>query len=250
MPVRIVNESGRTPVVLTCEHGGREVPRSLGDLGIAPAEMDRHIAYDIGAAELALAISERLDAPLVLQSYSRLVIDCNRPLHAPDCIPHVSDGTHIPANHDLTQADRGARYDAIHEPFHDVVADLIDRRGAGAAMLLAVHSFTPVLAGAPRRCHAGLLFNRDPRASHLMMAALEAAETGLTIAFNEPYSVDDLTDYTIPFHGERRGIPHGLVEIRNDQLADADGHHRWADLIANAVSHAVANLFSDKDGLP
>ena len=118
-PVEVRNAGGGSRIVLTCEHAGHAVPTSLGGLGIDRAEMDRHIAWDIGAAELALALSRRLDAPLVMQRYTRLVIDCNRPLDAPDAIPTVSDGTEIPVNAELSDRHRDTRYHEIHQPYHN-----------------------------------------------------------------------------------------------------------------------------------
>jgi predicted N-formylglutamate amidohydrolase len=243
-PVEIVRPSGASPVLLLCEHAGRAVSARLGGLGLDAAEMDRHIAWDIGAAATARRLSDLLDAPLVLQRYSRLVIDPNRPSAAPDCIPEISDGTRIPGNAGLDEAARAQRYDEIHRPLHDAVSDLLDRRAAAGrpGVLVTVHSYTPVFAGQARAMAVGLLFNRDPKLAQALKAPLERLAPGQTVALNAPYSVDDESDYAIPVHGERRGIPHVLVELRNDLIADAAGQKLWAARLADALGSALKTL--------
>lgn len=236
-PVEIVNEHGAGGVLLTCEHGGRAVPRRLGDLGVAPADWERHIAWDIGAADLAQLLSRKLDAPMVLQRYSRLVIDCNRPLDAPDCIPDASDGTPIPANRGLSLEAKAQRYAEIHMPLHQAIDGMLDRLGPVA--LVSVHSFTPVFAGRARPMQAGLLFNRDPRLAHALHRELTSRRPDVPVALNAPYSVDDISDFTIPRHGEMRGIPHVLLELRNDQLARAADQEAWAELLAGCIMASV-----------
>ncbi|MEE8534601.1 MAG: N-formylglutamate amidohydrolase [Kiloniellales bacterium] len=235
---------------MTCEHAGRAVPTSLGDLGIDRAELDRHIAWDIGAAELALSLSRRLDAPLVLQRYTRLAIDCNRPLDAPDVIPAFSDGTEIPVNAELSDRHRDARYREIHQPFHDAVIETLERKGAAgiSPVLVSVHSFTPVLAGVARAWDLGLLYNRDDRLARLFHDILDRREEGVNFAHNEPYSVSDGTDYTIPVHGEGRGLMHLLLEVRNDHLTAAAGQRSWATTLA-AVLAEIEALLADEEGV-
>lgn len=242
-PFEVVNAGGRSDICLVCEHAGRAVPGRLGDLGVDPAEMDRHIAWDLGAEALARRLSSALDAPLALQRYSRLVVDCNRPLKAPDCIPPVSDGTVVPANAHLTEAERQQRYEEIHQAFHGGVARLLDghRQGQARSHLVTVHSFTPTLAGVARPCQLGLLFNRDRRLSDAIMASFRA-ESGIVVALNEPYSVDDLSDYTIPVHGEGRGLPHVLLEVRSDEIDSGEGVERWSALLAPALTAAISSM--------
>jgi predicted N-formylglutamate amidohydrolase len=241
-PVEIVNRNGASPFVLCCEHAGRQVPAVLGDLGVGPADMDRHIAYDVGAEEVARQLAAILGAPLFLQRYSRLVIDCNRPFGAPDLTPPVSDGTPVPVNTGLTDADKRMRYDAIHAPFHDTLSAYLDERAAArkAAVLIAVHSFTPRLMGGPDRpWHLGALSNRDPGFALALLDVFGAQNPGIPKAHNEPYFVDDLHDYTIPVHAEARGLPHVLLEIRNDLIRDDAGQTRWASLVAAALTGAL-----------
>lgn len=233
-PVVILRPDAGSPWLLVCEHAGRAVPAALGDLGLEPGEMDRHIAYDLGAEGLVRALCERLDATAVLQPYSRLVIDCNRPTGAPDLVPPASDGTAIPANAAAGEAGRAARLAAIHAPFHAAVAGILQRRSPSTA-LVAVHSFTPRLAGGPPRpWHAGFCCNRDPRLALALLAETARLAPALRLALNEPYPVDDASDYTIPVHGELPGRPHVLIEVRHDLIADAAGQARWAGLLATA----------------
>ncbi|WFU31502.1 N-formylglutamate amidohydrolase [Bradyrhizobium brasilense] len=240
-PVELVNAGGRADFVLVCEHAGAAVPRRLDNLCLPPGESLGHIACDIGAEAVARRLADQLDAPLFLQRYSRLVVDCNRPFGAPDCIPEVSDGTVVPGNLRLAEYQRRQRYAEIHEPFHREVALLLDRRAtAGSpAILVAVHSFTPRLAGGPRRpWEIGVLSNRDASFAERFLGSFQQRNPATICAHNQPYVVDDEGDYTIPVHGEARGLPHLLLEIRNDLICDPEGQRRWASLIADGLIDA------------
>ncbi|PDT64359.1 N-formylglutamate amidohydrolase [Bradyrhizobium ottawaense] len=239
-PVLVINAGGRADFVLICEHAGRAIPQRLKGLGLPGAEMFRHIAYDVGAEGVARQLADHLDAPLFLQRYSRLVVDCNRPFDAPDCIPEVSDATVVPGNVQLSEDARRQRYAEIHEPFHREVALFLDRRAAirSPAILVAVHSFTPRLSGGGERpWHLGVLSNRDRSFAERFLVAFQKRNPTMVSAHNQPYVVDDRGDYTIPVHGERRGLPHLLLEIRNDLLSDAEGQRNWAVLIAETLIH-------------
>ena len=240
-PVERVNVDGTAGLVLLCEHAGQIVPACLSGLGLPSSEMEKHIAWDIGAEGVARRLSQRLDAPLVLQRYSRLVIDANRPLSAPDCIPEISDGVTIPGNRGLSEADRRCRYDEIHAPFHAAVSDLLDARAAASrpTLLVTVHSFTPVMGGVARGMAVGLLFNRDRRLAGALKDALARIAPEAVVALNAPYSVDDDSDYAIPVHGEARGLPHVLVELRNDLIRDAAGQDLWAGRLADALQRIL-----------
>lgn len=244
LPCEQINPDGKSPFVLVCEHAGRAIPRALGRLGIDPGSMDQHIAYDIGAAEVARALAQQLDAPLVLQPYSRLVIDCNRPASSPACIPECSDGVLIPGNVDLSTAARRARIDAIHTPFHQAITHLLDARASDrkGTLLVSIHSFTPRLATSlsERPWHLGLLYNRDPSLSKLIFAAFESLKSGHLAEYNVPYHVDDDDDFTIPVHGERRGLRHALVEVRNDQIVTEAGQEYWAGVLGEALEKVTA----------
>ncbi len=182
-----------------------------------------------------------MNAAVILQTYSRLVIDCNRNPKVPSSIPEISEDTEIPGNRGLDEAERAAREDAIFRPYHNAIAAALDCRAAAdrASVLVALHSFTPVFKGVSRPWHVAVLFNRDPRLAHAL-AELLCGEVGLIVGENEPYRVSDLTDYTVPVHGERRGLPHVEIEIRQDLITDPSGQRQWAERLARLLPAAYA----------
>jgi predicted N-formylglutamate amidohydrolase len=242
-PVTLENEGGRSVFFLTCDHAGRAIPRRLGNLGLPEGELVRHIAWDIGIGSVGRRLSHLLDSPVILQSYSRLVIDCNRDPKVPSSIPEISETTGIPGNRGLTEAKRAARLEAIFRPYHDAIAAALDNRAAAsrASVLVALHSFTPMFKGIWRPWHVAVLFNRDSRLAH-PLAELLRAEGELTVGENEPYRVTDLTDYTVPVHGERRGLPHVEIEIRQDLITEPAGQREWAERLARLLPAAYAEL--------
>ena len=184
-----------------------------------------------------------LDATLVLQTYSRLVIDCNRPLGAPSSIVEISENTPIPGNRAVTAADAQRRAREVFTPYHDKITALLEtRRVCGrATILVSVHSFTPVFLGQARAWHAGVLYHRDTRLAHSLLDVLRA-DTALMVGDNQPYAVGDDTDYAIPIHGERRGLPHVELEIRQDLIAHAQGQQAWARRISAALTRAGRDI--------
>jgi predicted N-formylglutamate amidohydrolase len=240
-PVTLENESGDSVFFLTCEHAGRGFPRKLGRLGLPEAETLRHIAWDIGIGAVGRELSRLLNAAVILQTYSRLVIDCNRDPNVPSSIPEINEDTEIPGNRGLDEAERAARENAIFHPYHNAIAAALDRRAAAnrVSALVALHSFTPVFKGVARPWHVAVLFNHDPRLAHAL-ADLLRAEGSLMVGENEPYQVSDLTDYKIPVHGERRGLPHVEIEIRQDLITEAAGQRQWAERLARLLPAAFA----------
>ena len=241
-PVVLLRPDGAADILLVCDHAGQRVPRALASLGISRFELDRHIGWDIGADGVTRALSAALDAPAILQLYSRLVIDCNRRPGHPTSIAPVSDGTAIPGNAGSPPAWHGEREREIFAPYHDAIRRHLDRRieAGQRPVVIAMHSFTPVMAGAARIWQAGVLFNRDPRMA-LALAALLRDE-GLIVGENEPYALSDDSDYTIPVHAEARGLPTVELEIRQDLIADASGQRRWAALLARLLPAAFTAL--------
>jgi predicted N-formylglutamate amidohydrolase len=235
-PVFEDNSAGRSPFLLTSDHYGRLIPRSLGDLGLPAGEMTRHIAWDPGIAGVANALSKDIDAHLIAQRYSRLVIDCNRPPGAPSSIPRISEATVIPGNEGLSREAAAARRQAVFDPYHRRIAEVIDRRlrDGVPTVLVSLHSFTPVYAGIARPWHIGTLYHRDSRLPPLLLKWLRA-EPDLVVGDNEPYAVSDETDYTIPVHGEARGLMNTGIEIRQDLIADQAGQRQWGDRLARIL---------------
>jgi predicted N-formylglutamate amidohydrolase len=232
-PVYEDNALGRSPFLLTCDHYGRLIPRVLGDLGLPESELTRHIAWDIGIAGVAEALSKHLDAHLVAQRYSRLVIDCNRPPTAPSSIPIVSEATTISGNEGLAREAAETRRRQIFEPYHRRIDEVIDARIAKGmpTVLVSLHSFTPVYAGIARPWHIGTLYHRDTMLPPRLLKLLRA-EADLVVGDNEPYAVSDDTDYTIPVHGEARGLMNSGIEIRQDLIGDPSGQQQWAERLA------------------
>ena len=242
-PVRILREDGRSDFFLTADHAGRAIPRRLGSLGLPASELGRHIAWDIGIAGTTERLAGLLDATAVLQTYSRLVIDCNRDPSVDSSIPTVSEVTEIPGNRGLSAEARETRRREIFAPYHDRIAALLDARRAGGrrTVLVAMHSFTPVFKGESRAVEVGILYNRDSRLAHIMLELLRA-EGDLVVGDNAPYAITDISDYTAPVHGERRGLAHVEIEIRQDLIAEPPGQTAWAERLARVLGAADRRL--------
>lgn len=230
------NEDGLSPFVLLCEHASRHIPAEYANLGLPDAEVRRHIGWDIGAADVAAALSDHLGAPLFLAGYSRLLIDLNRPLPSPTLIPTRSEATDIPGNLNLDPGERERRIGRIFAPFHDRVAACLDDRRARRVptILVTIHSFTPVYLGKARPWHAGILFDRSKDFATRLIARLSADEA-VTVAANEPYAITADEDYAIPRHGQARGLDTVLIEIRNDGIDTPEGAAQWAARLARCL---------------
>jgi len=231
-PVQIVNPGGSSGLLLIGDHAGNVVPAALNMLGIGPGDLARHIGWDIGIAALGEALAVLLDATFVRQTYSRLVIDCNRDPARDDAMPPVSDGTRIPGNEGLTAAHRAARVAAIHEPYQAAIAAELARRDAGGTItrLVSLHSFTPVMNGIARPWQVGVLHDRGELGlTHRTLARLRA-DPALTVGDNEPYRMDGI-DHTVPRHAYP-DRPYVELEVRQDLLADAAGVATWAERLA------------------
>jgi predicted N-formylglutamate amidohydrolase len=242
-PVRVLREAGASDLLLTADHAGRAIPRRLRRLGVPESELGRHIAWDIGIAGVTERLSGALDVAAVLQTYSRLVIDCNRDPTVASAMPEVSETTPIPGNIGLSEADRAARVREIFAPYHARIAALLDARVAARrrTVLVAMHSFTPVFKGESRSMQVGVLFNRDARLASALLALLRA-EGDIEVGENAPYAVTDTSDYGVPVHGEKRGLPHVEIEIRQDLIEDAAGQAAWAARFARLLPAADAMM--------
>ncbi|HET6147271.1 MAG TPA: N-formylglutamate amidohydrolase [Polyangia bacterium] len=240
----VAGRDGRSPFLFICDHAGRRLPRALGNLGLSEAELAMHIAWDIGARGVALQLAAALDAFVVCQRYSRLVIDCNRPLGAVDSIATISERILIPGNQGVAPRDAEARAREIFHPYHQQIGAELDRRSAVGrpTILVAVHSFTPVFLDIPRPWHAGVLYNRDARLANPLLELLRA-EGDLVVGCNQPYAANDLCDFSVVHHGEARGIPQVEIEIRQDLIADEAGQTAWAARLARLLPLASQPLF-------
>jgi predicted N-formylglutamate amidohydrolase len=242
--VLATGRDGRSVFVIAVDHASRRIPRRLGDLGLPAAELERHIAWDIGCLAVARGVATALDAPLVAQNYSRLVIDCNRDPAVASSIPTVGESIAIPGNIGLCAEEVAARRSEIFEPYHDHIRALLDERLAAGrpTILVAQHSMTDIYHGVRREMHAAVLYNRDRRFAGLVLAEL-GRDAALKLGDNEPYFVSDATDYTIPRHAEARGLPYVEIEIRQDLVRDAAGQAQWARRIASALKDAATAFY-------
>ncbi len=239
-PFELLNPEGAAPILFVCDHAGRAIPASLDRLGLDETALARHIAWDIGIAELTRELALRLGAPAVLSTYSRLVIDCNRRLDDPTSIPAVSDRVPVPANQGLTPAARSTRAEACFFPYHRAIDRLLDglaRRGR-APVLISMHSFTPVFQGFERPWHVGVLWDKDLRLPAPILAAL-AQEPDLVVGDNEPYTGRNRHGFSIPSHAESRGLAHALLEVRQNLIDTRHGVAEWADLLERVLRRVL-----------
>jgi predicted N-formylglutamate amidohydrolase len=235
--VRTTNRKGRSSVVLLCDHASNFIPEEFGTLGLARSDLARHIAWDLGAAAVARRMGAALDAVLIETRISRLVIDCNRPLDAPDLIPTVSETTAIPGNARLSAEHRADRIALAYEPFHAEIDAVVSERLADGmeTRLVSIHSFTPVYKRVARPWHIGVIHDDDRRLAMPLIAALGALN-GVTVGVNQPYSPVDRVYYTLERHARSRGLACAMIEIRNDELLATAGQRKWGDLLTGIFS--------------
>ena len=240
LPYRLFNEDGPAPMVIICDHASNRVPASYGDLGLPQAEFARHIAWDIGAAAISEILASRFNAPAVLSTVTRLLIDCNRGFDDPGLTPAISDGTGIPANRGITSVERETRWRTYHQPYHATIANAIDRKLANgqSPVVLSIHSMTPTLRGVARPWQITVCWDADQRLSAPMLDALRA-HAGIVVGDNEPYNLDPSEDYSVPLHATRRGLKHLMIEFRQDEVASPAGQQRWAALFGDCLERVL-----------
>jgi predicted N-formylglutamate amidohydrolase len=237
------NHMAMTGLILLCDHARNAVPPEIGDLGLPPEDMGRHIAWDVGARGVTLGLAARLGAGAVLSTFSRLVIDPNRGEDDPTLVMRLNDGSIIPANRHIGEAEIERRKNVYHRPYHAAIREAIDEivEAGETPVLVSIHSFTPRFKGrAPRPWHVGLLWDRDDRLLRPLLARLRA-EDGLVVGDNEPYS-GQLHGDCMWTHGTGRGLPHVLIEIRNDLIESLDDQADWAARLAPMIREAVAEM--------
>ena len=245
-PFALENPEGRSPILLVCEHGGHRIPARLGTLGLAAEHRYKHFIWDIGALELARALSQALDAPLAHQIYSRMVCDCNRRPDVESFIPDHGEGIPVPGNVQLSDHERERRRAEVWQPGHDGLAPPPHHRQTnnGTTTLVTIHSFTPHFYGEPRPWHAGVLYDRDRSLSPALFDVL-FGDHGEIIGHNEPYAMGRDSDYTVPIHGEDRDLPSVEIEVRNDLIGDAPGRAQWVQRLVGAIGRAHAEIGID-----
>ena len=242
-PFRVLNAQSPAPALIVGDHAGRAVPKRLDALGLSADVFELHVAWDIGSADVASVVAEHLDAPAVLASYSRLVVDPNRRLDDPTCFAERSDGVAIPGNAALGAELRAQRAHAIYWPYHEAIArQLAAARARGIApALISIHSCTPVLDNVARPWHFGVMWNRDGRIALPLIARLRAVP-GLCVGDNQPYSGRHPHSFTLNHHAESAGLPHVGVEVRQDLVSDEAGARRCGELLAQALAEVLASL--------
>ncbi|QJP95044.1 N-formylglutamate amidohydrolase [Pseudomonas fluorescens] len=228
----LIREDSMHPLILVCEHASRYIPDALNNLGLDEKAAHEHIAWDIGALELAEQLSEKIGATLLSANYSRLLIDLNRPRHAPDSIPAQSEIYQVPGNRGLDEATREYRRQCLFKPFHTRLQQLIDERLAEGrpVRVVGIHSFTSVYYGQPRELEVGVLFGQAKGYAQRLLEGL--GQHPLKVAGNQPYKIDPLGDMTVPVHGDARGLESVLIEVRNDLLRSPEAVNRWANYLA------------------
>jgi predicted N-formylglutamate amidohydrolase len=239
-PVATLNRQASGSVVLICEHASNYIPQGYERLGLSAADLQSHIAWDIGALALAEQLSALLDAPLVFATHSRLLLDLNRDVAAPDSIVTESAGVPIPGNQQLSQTERRWRCDWLYAPFHAAVELLIDERlsRGQATAVISIHSFTPSYPGEPRPWHVGVLGRRDRRLADRILASVRR-DPALVVGDNQPYAPEQGVYHSIERHAERRGLPGAMIEVRNDLIGTSLGQTQWAGRLAHDFKCAL-----------
>ena len=241
-PCTVLNRGGKASAVLLCDHASNAIPAALGDLGLDDAARMRHVAWDIGAAEVIRHLAGMLDAPAVLSGFSRLVVDCNRTVDDPTAMRQISDGIVVPGNRGLDATARALRAEGCYWPYHRAVTEVIDEVAARvpAPAVISIHSCTPVMKGFERPWHIGVLSNYDRRMADIVIAELRRDST-LCVGDNQPYSGLDPHGFTIEHHALPQGRPNVLLEIRQDLVASDHGAHHWAEVVGKALANVLAN---------
>ncbi|MEP7246625.1 MAG: N-formylglutamate amidohydrolase [Gammaproteobacteria bacterium] len=236
-PFEALNETAASPLVLLCEHASNHVPEHYNGLGLPESELERHIAWDIGAAKVTRSLSRLLNAPAFLGTFSRLLIDLNRPLHVPESIVARSEATDIPGNVGLSDDERQRRTQTMFRPFHDRVEQHLERRQRAGlpVVIVAVHSFTPVYHGVARPWHAGVLFGSGEALAKTIIQRLRTGDASLVVDANVPYNVGPDDEYGLLVYGDNRGNPAILIEMRQDLIAADAGAEEWAHRLAAAL---------------
>lgn len=242
--VQVINANGASPFVLICDHACNRLPERYSDHGLTPHQRLMHIAWDPGALAVAMSLVDLMDAPLVHSTVSRLIIDCNRDIDAVDLIPVISERTDIKANVGISQSEREYRIKTFHEPFHAAIDATLDARLAAKreTIVVTIHSFTPTYKDVVRPWPIGLIHGTDETFTRALRETLEADEPGLNVGWNEPYAARNGVTYTLEHHGDGRGLPATMIEIRHDEILEPPGIGTWASRLARCLERARGAL--------
>ncbi len=237
----IINPNGDSRFFIICEHASNHIPSQYRQLGLNNEQINLHIGWDIGARAVAEKLAKILNAPLVLQSHSRLLYDCNRPPSAKSAIPEVSESTTIPGNLNLSSAQKQARADTIYYPFHQSISDLLDKRQEKInSLIVTIHSFNPIYNGVERPLDLGIINDQnEPWAKQLTIAA--QANNQLTVELNQPYSASDGVTHTLQLHGRHRQLPNVMIEVKNNLIVSRRGQEKFAIILAQLLQENLPN---------
>lgn len=239
----IHNTNGSSNVVLICDHAAYRVPSRLGTLGLTEDQLMTHIGWDPGAAEVALLLSSMLDAPLLMSGYSRLVIDCNRPLQSSESIVSESAGIIVPGNRAVTDEERSKRIESLFKPYHHAIDELLNTRVDRPAVILSIHSFSADLNDKLRPWHIGISARHNSKLAQLIIAEL-SRDASIKVGDNQPYEIEDDVDYSLPFHAESRCLPYVMIEIRQDGLRNSNDISNWANRLSTCYQQIESAVFN------
>jgi predicted N-formylglutamate amidohydrolase len=255
-PFEILNEGNAADIIIICDHASNYVPSEFDNLGLEPEQLNQHIGWDIGAADLTCRISKIINAAAIICGTSRLVVDTNRSPDDQGCIPEFSDNIIIPGNLNLTKSNRMKRIKKYFWPYHNAVSNVISKHRElskyqnNIPLVFSIHTFTPIISlqkKTKRPWHAGVLWNRDPRVSIPLMRLLKAHSNDLVIGDNEPYSGKEFY-YSLDFHAGNAGLPHCAIEVRQDLVSTSADRVYWADVISKSLLNILRtrNIFKLK----
>ena len=241
-PATLLNGNGKFPALIVCEHASNHVPDEYDNLGLSQDELQSHIAWDIGAAEVALHLSALLDAPYVRGEVSRLVYDCNRPPNAPDAMPEKSEVFVIPGNQNLSTDDKQTRLERVYEPFKHCIEQTLAGFSEQPA-LITIHSFTPVYNGDVRAVELGILHDEDTTLADAVLA--EASNScEYVVQRNKPYGPEDGTMHSLKLHGNANHLPNVMIEIRNDLISTSEQCKAMAQTLLGIIQPALSSISS------
>lgn len=249
-PFRVLNDSGKTPCILVCDHAAKRVPRKLNNLGMEEEDLSRHYAVDIGVEKVTEVMADLLDAPAILANYSRLVIDLNRSIDHPTAFVTTGEGKPVPGNIAMDDEDKRLRIEELYNPFHEQLNSMIEAyqaKGINPA-IIAIHSFTQNFYKQKRPWEIGILWVQDGRLPKHTIQHFKAL--GYCVGDNKPYDARYLRGTTVDRHADTRGLPNVLIEVRNDLISNDEDSIRWAKMLAECYNPILndKNLYTLYDG--